>query len=138
MIKLRGHHLLCVHGFQGMGYSKDFIKKMEEVVHFIRDESQDGLIQVEGKSDVLCKECPNLGEVGCQSSYNAEEKIRSMDNRVINYLGLKEGGIYMKSHLVQRTREKVSPEDLERLCYECSWLRYGMCQEGIARLRNQS
>ncbi len=137
MIKLRGHHLLCVHGFQGMGYSPDFIKKMREVVHFVRDDGQDGPIQVEEQSDLLCRECPNLGVGGCQSSYDAEGKIRSMDSRVLNYLGLKKGEIYSKSHLVQVTKDKVAPEDLERLCYECSWLRYGMCQEGIARLRKK-
>lgn len=134
MIKLRGHHLLCVHGFQGMGYSQDFIKKMEEVVRFIRDEGQDGPIQVEEQSDLLCNVCPNLGEGGCQSSYDAERKIRNMDGRVLDYLGLKKGEIYMKSHIVELTREKVTPEDLERLCYECSWFRYGVCKEGISRL----
>jgi hypothetical protein len=134
MFKLRGHHLLCVHGFQGMGYSEEFIRKMEEVVDFIRDDQQDGYIQVDNQWDVLCKSCPNLMDEICQSSEEAEKKIRTMDEKVLNLLGLKTGGVYLKSELVQRTGENVTAEDLEKICNECSWLRYGTCKEGIAKL----
>ncbi|PIU52192.1 DUF1284 domain-containing protein, partial [Candidatus Desantisbacteria bacterium CG07_land_8_20_14_0_80_39_15] len=30
-MKIRAHHLLCVLGFQGLGYSPEFIKKMTQV-----------------------------------------------------------------------------------------------------------
>lgn len=135
MLKLRGHHLLCVHGFQGEGYSPDFIEKMTEVVAFIRDVEQDGLIQVKGENDHVCKACPHLGEKGCRSAYNAEEKIQKMDRRVFHHLGIQTGEIYGKNELVRLTREKVIPDDLDHLCEGCSWLRFGMCKEGIAQLR---
>lgn len=132
---LRGHHVLCVHGFQGMGYSPGFIEKMTEIVGEIRDEGVTFPIQVVNGFDECCDVCPHQGAVGCEASDGSDAHVKAMDGRVMAHLGLEHGGIYEKEQLVRLTAEKVEPDDLDVLCEGCSWLSYGVCKEGIARLR---
>lgn len=134
---LRGHHLLCVHGFRGMGYSPDFVKKMSEIVEQIRDERSDFSIQVVAALDDTCCTCPHKGKTTCEAGIGSNEHVLTMDLNVIRQLGLIEGAIYNKSFLVQLTAEKVEPDDLDYICKGCSWLSYGVCKEGIADLREK-
>lgn len=132
---LRGHHLLCVHGFRGMGYSPDFIKKMEGIVKDVRDPAKDFQIKVVAAFDDACMACPHQGKTECEASEGSNEHVLSMDGKVLHHLGLDEGKSYQKSELLKRTAERVGPEDLDFLCQNCSWLKYGVCKEGIADLR---
>ncbi|NGQ93636.1 DUF1284 domain-containing protein [Brevibacillus sp. SYP-B805] len=134
-VVLRGHHLLCVHGFQGMGYSPEFVRKMAEIVERIRDPEQDFPILVVQGFDDTCLACPNKGLEKCEANGDSEEHVQGLDRNVINHLGLRGNEVYRKSDLVNWTREKVDPDDLDRLCAGCSWLPYGVCKEGIARLK---
>lgn len=135
-LRLRGHHLLCVHGFRGMGYSPSFVEKMWEIVKDIRNEEKDVPIQVVVALDEACFSCPHHGESTCQADPNSNEHVVSMDRRVLEHLGLEENEIYLKSELLRLTAQKVRPDDLDRLCANCSWLQYGVCKEGIANLRS--
>lgn len=132
---LRGHHLLCVHGFRGMGYSPEFVKKMESIVKDIRDPEQDFYIKVVAAFDDACMSCPHRGLEICEASEGSNEHVLSMDGKIIRHLGLEPGESYLKSQLVKLTSEKVEPDDLDYLCKNCSWLQYGVCKEGIAELR---
>ncbi|MGR3762685.1 DUF1284 domain-containing protein [Rossellomorea sp. NS-SX7] len=134
---LRGHHLLCTHGFKGMGYSPEFVEVMTEIVEDIRNEEADFPIQVVQGFDYACQACPHRGKTECIKSPDSNEHVLSMDGKVISHLGLSPGETYMKSDLVQRTAENVSPEDLEYLCEGCSWLEYGVCKNGIQELREK-
>ncbi|UFJ42102.1 DUF1284 domain-containing protein [Brevibacillus humidisoli] len=137
-VVLRGHHLLCVHGFQGMGYSPAFIEKMAAIVQEIRDPERDFPIRVVRGFDDTCMACPNKGEEKCVAGPESEEHVQRLDRNVIEHLGLVEGSTYVKSQLVALTRERVQPDDLERLCDGCSWLSYGVCKTGIARLKEEA
>lgn len=130
---LRGHHLLCIHGFQGMGYNPDFVKKMATIVDRIRDEENDFPIKVVTGFDDACQVCPNRGESKCEASFN--DHVFLMDRKVIAQLGLIEGAVYSKSHLLELTAKEIAPDDLDYLCSNCSWLKYGVCKEGIANLK---
>lgn len=132
---LRGHHLLCVHGFRGMGYSPEFVEKMSAVVDQIRDERIDFPIKVVAAFDVTCGSCPHKGETQCEAGEGSNEHVLTMDRNVIQHLGLTDGSVYPKSVLVHLTAEKVKPDDLDFLCEGCSWLPYGVCKEGITELR---
>ncbi|PWW25582.1 hypothetical protein DFO73_113183 [Cytobacillus oceanisediminis] len=132
---LRGHHLLCVHGFKGMGYSPEFVEKMSEVVMDIRNENKDFPIKIVADLDDTCKSCPNNGISKCVASENSNDHVLTMDRKVIEQLGLKDGETYPKSVLVSLTAAKVRPDDLDVICAGCSWLSYGVCKEGIADLR---
>lgn len=132
---LRGHHLLCVHGFRGMGYSPEFVKTMESIVNDIRDPEQDFYIKVVAAFDDACMSCPHRGLEICEAGEGSNEHVLSMDGKIIRHLGLEPGNSYLKSSLVKLTAEKVEPDDLDYLCKNCSWLSYGVCKEGIADLR---
>lgn len=134
---LRGHHLLCVHGFRGIGYSPEFIIKMEKIVKDIRDTSKDSDIKVVAAFDDVCTACPNKGETECQAGEGSNEHVLSMDEKVIRHLGLEAGKSYKKSALLALTAATVSPHDLDYLCASCSWLSYGVCKEGIAELQKK-
>lgn len=136
-LSLRGHHLLCVHGFRGMGYSPDFVKKMGEIVEQIRDDQMDFPIKVVAALDDTCFTCPHKGKTTCEASVGSNEHVLTMDLNVIRHLGLIEGAVYKKSYLVKLTAEKVEPDDLDYICKGCSWLSYGVCKEGIADVREK-
>lgn len=134
---LRGHHLLCVHGFRGMGYSPSFVAKMKEIVEDIRTDERDFHIQVVAAFDDACMACPNRGQEQCEAGEGSNEHVLSMDEKVIHHLGIEKEKIYTKSELVTLTASKVKPDDLNYLCANCSWLAYGVCKEGIAELREK-
>lgn len=133
---LRGHHLLCVHGFRGMGYSPNFIKKMGSIVEDVRDDDKDFEIKVVAAFDDACTACPHRGRTACEANEGSNEHVLSMDGKVIKHLGLEEGKGYKKLELLKLTAAKVEPDDLDSLCEGCSWLSYGVCKEGIEVLRN--
>jgi uncharacterized protein len=135
--KLRGHHLICVHGFQGMGYSPAFIEKMGEIVQEIRDPDCDIKIEVKVGFDETCEVCPNRGETACEASENSEAHVRGMDRKVLTHLQLEENAAYSKGWLIQRTANMVEPADLDLLCKDCSWLELGICKVGLAELKRQ-
>lgn len=133
---LRGHHLLCVHGFKGMGYSPEFIVKMADIVKDVRDVDKDFEIVVVADFDEACGVCPHQGATECEAGEGSNEHVLSMDWKVLDQLGLVHGQAYLKSSLLRLTREKVQPADLDYLCAGCSWLAYGVCKEGIAKLQS--
>ncbi|QOT01323.1 DUF1284 domain-containing protein [Brevibacterium sp. JNUCC-42] len=135
VITLRGHHLLCVHGFRGMGYSPAFAVKMKEIVERVRDEHDDFSIRVVRALDDTCQYCPHKGAGICVVDPTSEKHVQTMDQAALTQLGLEPGHIYRKSELVERTKNMVEPSDLDRICAGCSWLRYGVCKKGIALLK---
>ncbi|MFV9511429.1 DUF1284 domain-containing protein [Tepidibacillus sp. LV47] len=139
MITIRGHHLLCIHGFQGMGYSETFVKEMEKISLILRDNlnNTDILIRVVNQLDDVCQSCPHRGNNKCVQDENSNQHVTEMDQKVIKKLELEAGRIYSKRELLQRTKEKIEPNDLDVICEGCSWLGYGVCKEGIERLKRQ-
>ena len=37
ILSIRAHHFLCMQGFQGYGYSEDFIRNMAGIIEYIRE-----------------------------------------------------------------------------------------------------
>ncbi|QED48592.1 DUF1284 domain-containing protein [Cytobacillus dafuensis] len=134
---LRGHHLLCIHGFRGMGYSTKFVEKMYEIVNDVRDGQKDFSIKVVATFDDACFTCPHQGKTECEANEGSNEHVLSMDEKTIRHLGLEKNKSYQKSFLVSLTAQKVVMEDLDYLCKGCSWLSYGVCKEGIVELKNK-
>lgn len=129
---IRGHHLLCLHGFQGIGYSESFVDGMSEYVRDMKKTNQPLHLKIIIGQDELCKNCPHDGDDICLSNNSLVQKI---DEEVIKKLQLKPNKVYEKEFLLKKTAKHIHPNDLETICNGCQWLEMGVCKEGIKRLQ---
>ena len=63
-IRIRAHHLLCMQGFQGYGYSKDFERHMGMIITFLNSNPSTA-IQIITSVDEICSKCPYCVEGKC-------------------------------------------------------------------------
>lgn len=134
MVSLRGHHLLCLLGFRGLGYSQEFVDGLSRIALHLRSFPQTR-IQVIDQPDDICSACPFLGEEGCQEKGPQSEEIaRGRDEAVMRRLDLKVGEELDWVEAKGRVRSTMSPADLDEICQDCQWLPYGYCKEGLERL----
>jgi len=121
-VRLRGHHLICLHFFNGEGYSPDFVANLRNVLE--RAEAGEQINICEGADDV-CSACPSLQEKHCLYREDSEKEIRGMDRAAIELLRI-------------RSRVKISwPEIKARIpeifaswsgkfCRGCDW--FSVCR----------
>ena len=132
MVKLRGHHLLCLHGFRGLGYSPEFTANMH-AIHSRLIENGCEEITVTDSPDDICAACPNLFEGGCGSSGpEREQYIREKDIKVLRGLKLSPGDKMQAKVLFLKTADEFS-EKLDKICLPCRWFESGWCTEGLRK-----
>ena len=112
-IEIRPHHTLCLHFFEGKGYSEEFIKKMTEVYLL----SPSALFGITFGGDALCAVCPNFSDELCAS----EEKVSRYDLKVGEICGFFEGLIIEKREALKRTEALIRKGFLEKVCGDCEW-----------------
>lgn len=114
---LRGHHLLCLQGFQGYGYDDNFVENMTEINQIRK--LDDALISVTNKPDDICKACPNLNDNLCENKVQ-NERIISMDNEVLSKLNPSKD--YNAQDLFKKVEKTFnSKESVEKICSKCMW-----------------
>ena len=114
---LRGHHLLCLQGFQGYGYDEAFVENMSEINRLRKLENT--VISLTDNADDICKACPNLKDGLCENK-KQNENIQSMDMQVLSKLDpTKE---YNALNLFKEV-EKIfnSKESVSEICSKCMW-----------------
>jgi hypothetical protein len=116
MRKLRGHHLICLHFYDGEGYDEPFIENLEEVIAAVKRE---GVVVAEGADDV-CSPCPHRTEDRCTYSRAADREIREMDRKALALLDLGPGGREEWKPL-RETVEEIFPVWHKTYCFACSW-----------------
>lgn len=126
MIRLRGHHLLCLLGFQGMGYSPEFVAHMTDVHQHLRNSPDTEILLVAGPDD-LCERFPDDQPNHCKDA-NIDERDRS----VLQKIGVQAGDKVTWRDLQQRIKGRLEPRDIPNLCSTCPWRSYGVCEEGVA------
>ena len=132
---IRGHHLLCIQGFRGLGYSIDFVENMTKIAKDFRNLESDFPVKVISGLDDACTACPNRGVRICEANAGSNKHVIEMDQKVIKHLNLVTWKNYQKSELLKLIAEKIEANDLDYLCKGCSWLQYGLCKEGIIDLK---
>lgn len=114
---LRGHHLLCLKGFQGYGYDNEFIENMISINS--KRKLDTTIIQITDSSDDICSACPNLKNNICQSKIQ-NEKIVNMDNEILKKLDREKEynskELFDKIDDIFNTKESVS-----KICFNCMW-----------------
>jgi hypothetical protein len=111
--KLRGHHLVCLHFFQGRGYNEKFVRNLHEVLTSVKNE---GTLFIPGADDV-CNACPHLLFAVCRD----EEEIGEMDEEAALLLQLEEGQRYDWEQLEERVRS-IFPVWYKNYCRNCGWI----------------
>lgn len=129
MIQLRGHHLFCLVGFRGMGYSEQFADYMKKVHQQIRSNPNTPIQIIKGP-DCLCEQFPNTKEYHCKNN-----NIYVRDSTILNLLKLQVGQIITWGEIENRIAEFIKPTTIHTVCSTCSWKEYGVCEEGIQRIR---
>ena len=102
MYKLRGHHIFCLLGYRGMGYSKEYVDNMTRLHQTLRDHPKTWVELVKGP-DQLCEKYPNSGEYHCQ-----KEHIYHRDSIILEKLGLEIGQILNWEDIEASIRKSMS------------------------------
>lgn len=125
MLVLRAHHLLCIQGYEGNGYSSKFTKNMDRVVNTLSDNTYIKIVTV---VDDICEKCPHkLKNDTCKS----QEKVFEFDIKVLNELKLISNRTYLYKDILNSIRENLSYEKFQEICGSCQWFHYGYCKSGI-------
>jgi hypothetical protein len=119
-MKIRAHHLLCMQGFQGYGYSEDFSRNMAKVIQTIESFPKQK-IQIVTECDVICSCCPyNINEI-CSKNPESNKKIKRMDIKVLEKLELSGETILEGKEIFSFVNKKLGPMDVQEICGNCSW-----------------
>lgn len=130
MIKLRGHHLICLHFFQGEGYSKEFVANIGELLK--KAKRGDEITVVVG-ADEVCVACPYLEDNRCAHKHDSEQEIRRLDDRALRLLNLKPG----QNTTWQEIRLKTisAPSDwFHSFCENCDW--ESLCRKNLKQKKS--
>ena len=121
IIKIRAHHLLCMQGFVGYGYSQEFIDNMKGFIENIKTEPRLEVEIIEG-SDIICSCCPHNDRGMCQKETDSDEKVKSIDRRVLEKGGLRKGAIIKAEDIFYVVNKKFKGvSDTEGICSNCGW-----------------
>ena len=128
MYNLRGHHLFCLLGYRGMGYSKEYVENMTRLHQDLRDNPKTWIQIVKGP-DKLCEKYPNSAVYHCHN-----DNIFERDAAILAILELEVGQILYWEEIESRIRKHVTSSDIKTVCETCSWRSYGVCEEGIQEI----
>ncbi len=119
-LKIRAHHLCCIQGFQGYGYSPAFVANLRAVVSDIKAFPSRPL-ELVSECDVICASCPSKKECAAQKS-DISRKIRNMDLVVMEKLMIKEGTIMEADKAFSLINSQLAnASDIEEVCGTCKW-----------------
>lgn len=125
-IKLRPHHLLCTQGYSGKGYSKEFVKNMDEVVRKLRTEEEEE-VTITFSTDDICAHCPSIEGIDLCST---QEKVKTFDEKVIDYFKIEEK-TYIYKEIIQEIDNKMTSKIMDDICEGCKWYSISLCKENI-------
>lgn len=120
VIKIRAHHLLCMQGFQGYGYTRKFQRNMERIIHYLKSYPHSE-IKVVADADIICESCPHLENGRCNRNLNSQS-IKSIDLKVLKKLEIEEGQIGQARNLFCQVNERFNNlKERDNICGSCSW-----------------
>jgi hypothetical protein len=130
-IRLRGHHLLCLLGYRGKGYSDGFCANMTNIYETLRAAPETPIELIEGPDDI-CEAFPSDQIPHCEN-----ESVYEKDQVILAMLGLAVGTRLRWSDVCERVRERMEPGDIASLCANCRWEPLGLCREGVGHIHRE-
>lgn len=126
-IFLRPHHGLCIHFFEGKGYSSEFTEHMSKTI--ARLQKPNTRIVLTMQEDEICRMCPNYLETGCSS----KDKVEKYDRKVLKLTGLKCDIPMPFSKLQATVADKIIAEGkMSQVCADCGWAQ--ICHQSAQRI----
>jgi hypothetical protein len=120
-MKIRAHHLLCIQGFQGHGYSAEFAENMSKVICSLKSNPQQE-IEIVDECDVICKFCPHKKEEGRCKNIISNLMIKRIDRKVIKKLEIDYSTIISAESIISLTQEVFKTQkDVQGICRNCRW-----------------
>jgi len=116
MITLRGHHLICLHFFNGEGYNETFVRNLNDVLQ--RTEHEE--IEILNGADEVCRACPHLKGNKCQYAKDADGEVREMDEVAQELLEVRSNQKVRWQEIRERL-VRIFPEWFETYCTGCDW-----------------
>ena len=113
---LRGHHLICLHFFNGEGYDEAFIKNLRDTLEL----ASEGEIIISSGVDDVCAGCSYLKEDRCRYSENADKEILEMDKKALELLDHSHNDKVRWNELENKI-PGIFPEWFSLYCRECDW-----------------
>ncbi len=126
-MKLKPHHLLCLHGFVGLGYNHLFIENFKQIIALINDNPKLE-VEVTYDYDAICLACPEEKKLMCADLNSFSQK---QDRLLAEYLNIKPKEKYRINKLLALVRSKISDKNLAKFCSDCPWFSYNYCLQGI-------
>ncbi|MCL2620428.1 MAG: DUF1284 domain-containing protein [Defluviitaleaceae bacterium] len=125
-MKLRPHHLLCTQGYEGKGYSEDFVENMDAITSHLRN-SRDAMVEIVLSTDDICNKCPlMIGEDLCETN----EKVKTMDRKIVNYFGIEEKN-YIYNQIINKINTNMTTTIMDDICGDCGWYATSACKQNI-------
>lgn len=119
-LKIRAHHLCCIQGFQGYGYSPVFVANMRALISDL-DAFPSKPLKLVSECDAICISCPGKRECSAQQSV-LSHRIREMDLVVMEKLNIKEGTVMCADEAFTLINSKLNnTSDIEDVCGTCKW-----------------
>lgn len=116
MIALRPHHALCLHFFEGRGYSDGFVENMTKIKALLEESDPELMLVCE--CDEICAGCPH-SSCGC---CECDEKVSRYDSAVLRLLSLRDREVLRYSRLSSAAYDRIiSPGRLGEVCSGCQW-----------------
>jgi hypothetical protein len=141
-IRIRAHNLLCLQGYQGLGYTREFIEHMTMIHGYLKGNPKAEVMVVVGE-DTFCKHCPHNYKGRCTEGdpvdqpvpLDAPDNSILMDRRVLTWLGLSENNVYLWREILYKVGETVDSSTMDMLCgSNCPWRDQGHCEEALDEL----
>lgn len=125
---LRGHHLICLHFYDGEGYDDAFIKNLEDTLRSAEEDE----IEISSGADDVCAACLHLKHDRCEQTDSADENIREMDAMALKLLDLSVSD-RVRWNVLQDKIPGIFPEWYLRYCIDCDWK--GACEKNSFFIR---
>jgi hypothetical protein len=132
MLEFRPHHFLCTLGFQGKGYSPQFVANYTEIARSLRVPGGDAVrIRVTEVTDSICGACPSKRGDLCET----QDKIDRLDRAHAGVLGIHGGDELSWGEAKLRIARDFSLEKFHSACESCSWKTMGVCESALIDLK---
>lgn len=120
-IKIRGHHLLCMQGFQGFGYNDRFTRHLARIIGQLSI-SPDTYIQAVAECDNICEYCPHQIISKCEKDGHSDARITSIDTIVLQTAGIEAASEIKYSLAIEQINSAFRKRSqLKDICHNCQW-----------------